>query len=216
MVAGWSAGNNIVKQKHTTHSRSIKRRRQIIQAALKCFSELGYNETNISDICKRANASTGSVYHHFESKEQLATAVYLDGIGEYQAGMIKILKKQREAFRGIGSIIRYHITWVNRNPEWSRFLFQNRYDSFQAGADEQLNALNKNFAQKIMGWFSRHIEKGTVRRLPWDVLIPILLGPCQEYARLYLSGKACSKTEQAIRDLSSAAWKALAPDSNRK
>jgi hypothetical protein len=105
---------------------------------------------------------------------------------------------------------------VARNPEWSRFLFQKGNDSFLAGADEQLNALNKNFAQKIMSWFSRHAEEGTVRSLPWDIMIAIVLGPCQEYARLYLSGKTCSKIEQAVRDLSSAAWNALAPDANKK
>jgi AcrR family transcriptional regulator len=216
MAGGQTSGYNKVKRIHATHSSSAERRKEIIQAALRCFSELGYSETNMSDICDRANASTGSVYHHFKSKEQLAAAVYLDGIGEYQAGLIKNLEKEREASRGIGSIIRYHITWVARNPEWSRFLFQKSHDSFLAGTDEQLNALNKNFAQKIMCWFSRYAEGGTVRRLPWDIVIVIVLGPCQEYARLYLSGKACSKTEQAIRDLSSAAWKALAPDSNRK
>lgn len=216
MVAGQTSDNNKMKRIHTAHSRSVKRRKEIIQAALKCFSELGYSESSMSDICDRANASTGSVYHHFKSKEQLAAAVYLDGIGEYQAGLIKNLEKERGASRGIGSIIRYHISWVARNPEWSRFLFQKGNDSFLAGADEQLNALNKNFAQKIMSWFSRHAEEGTVRSLPWDIMIAIVLGPCQEYARLYLSGKTCSKIEQAVRDLSSAAWNALAPDANKK
>jgi len=205
-----------MKRINAIHIRSVTRKKEIIQAALKCFSELGYTETSMSDICVQAKASTGSVYHHYKSKEQLAVAVYLDGISEYQAGMIKNLEKEQEASRGINSIIRYHIIWIVRNPEWSQFLFQKRHYSFLEGADEQLNILNKNFFQKIMNWFSQHIEKETVKHLPLDIIIAIVMGPCQEYARLYLSGKTCSKIERAVCDLSSAAWKALSPDTNKK
>jgi AcrR family transcriptional regulator len=205
-----------VKRIKATHSQSVKRKKEIIQAALTCFSKLGYTETNMSDICAQAKASTGSLYHHYKSKEQLAAAVYLDGISEYQAGLIKNLEKEQEASRGINSIIRYHITWIVKNQECSQFLFQKRHYSFLEGADEQLNILNKNFFQKIMNWFSHHIEKETVRRLPLDIIIAIVMGPCQEYARLYLSGKTRSKIEPAIRDLSAAVWKALSPDTNKK
>ena len=61
------------------------RRQEIIKAALTCFIELGYNNTGISDILKRAGVTTGSLYHHFGSKGQLAGEVYLEGIREYQA-----------------------------------------------------------------------------------------------------------------------------------
>lgn len=170
----------------------------------------------MSDICGQANASTGSVYHHYKSKEQLAAAVYLDGISEYQAGLLKNLEKEREAARGIHSIIRYHITWIVKNPEWSQFLFQKRHYSFLAGTDDQLNTLNANFVRKIMDWFSRHVKEGTVRQLPWDIIFVMVMGPCEEYTRLYLSGKASSKIEPAIRDLSTAVWQALATDASKR
>ena len=192
------------------HAGTIMRRKEIIQAALNCFSELGFTDTSMSDICARSHASTGSVYHHFKSKEQLAAAVYMDGIREYQSGLLKTFEECHDAFRGISSIIRYHVTWVAENPEWARFLFQKRHESFLAGTDEEFNALNRHFSMKISEWFARHIEEGSIRRLPWDVLIAILLGPCQEFARIYLTGKTTTKIDKAVRDLSAAAWQALA------
>jgi AcrR family transcriptional regulator len=192
------------------HAGTLVRRKEIIQAALNCFSELGYTDTGMSDICTRSGASTGSVYHHFKSKEQLAAAVYMDGIREYQAGLIDNLGQNKDARQGIASIIRYHITWVAENPEWARFLFQKRHESFLTGTDEEFNTLNKHFAMKIAEWFKRHIEEGSIRRLPWDVLIALLLGPCQEFARVYLSGKAVTKIDNAVKELSAAAWQALA------
>jgi hypothetical protein len=134
----------------------------------------------------------------------------MDGIREYQAGLLTSLEEYRDAFKGIYSIIRYHITWVAENPEWARFLFQKRHESFLTGTDEEFETLNRHFAMKIAEWFKRHIEEGSIRRLPWDVLIALLLGPCQEFARVYLSGKAITKIDSAVQDLSAAAWQALA------
>ena len=34
----------------------------------------------------RARASIGSIYHHFRSKEQLAAALYVEGLRDYQEG----------------------------------------------------------------------------------------------------------------------------------
>ena len=68
-----------------------ERRREIIDAALACFTEAGFLATTMDDIRRRAEASNGSVYHHFKSKEQLAAAVYLTAISEYQVGLVKAL-----------------------------------------------------------------------------------------------------------------------------
>jgi len=40
----------------------------------------------MADIRVRARASIGSIYHHFRSKEQLAAALYVEGLRDYQEG----------------------------------------------------------------------------------------------------------------------------------
>lgn len=47
------------------------RRQEIIYAALELFVSRGYAATKITDIAKRANMSTGLMFHYFESKEKL-------------------------------------------------------------------------------------------------------------------------------------------------
>jgi hypothetical protein len=59
------------------------RRRQILDAALRCFNQSGLAETKMGDICTEAGVSTGSVYHHFAGKDQLAAALYLEGSRDY-------------------------------------------------------------------------------------------------------------------------------------
>jgi AcrR family transcriptional regulator len=199
----------------STHANSPSRKHEIIIAALNCFTDLGYNETTMQDICTRSKASNGSVYHHFKSKEQLAAEVYLEGIAEYQSGLLNDLEKQEDAYRGIRAIVRFHLTWVARNPDWARYLFQKRHFTFLIGTEQRFNILNKEFVQRILKWFTRHIESGAIRRMPWDVMIAILLGPCQEFARLYLSGKAYTKIEKATTELADSAWLSLSMTAER-
>ena len=47
------------------------RRAHIIEAALACFLEKGFNQTGIRDIARRAEISLGNLYNHFPSKKSV-------------------------------------------------------------------------------------------------------------------------------------------------
>ena len=55
--------------------RAKRSRAQILAAALKLFSRVGYHGTSLRDIARAAKASTGNVYHHFPDKEAIFTAL---------------------------------------------------------------------------------------------------------------------------------------------
>ncbi|WMC93786.1 TetR/AcrR family transcriptional regulator [Kineothrix sp. MB12-C1] len=55
----------------TRKEQKERRRQEIIYAALELFVSKGYALTKVSDIAKRANMSTGLLFHYFESKEKL-------------------------------------------------------------------------------------------------------------------------------------------------
>ena len=198
-----------MRKPKSTHASSAKRITDIMQAALHCFTELGFNDTTMADICGRANASTGSVYHYFKSKEQLAAAVYLEGIGKFQTGMLQVLENEDDARRGVISVVEYHIKWVSKNPEWSGFLFNKKILSFVSETEVELLEMNKKFITGLSLWFKHQMDTEKIRRVPWDILVAILLGPCQEYTKLYLSGKTITKINEAANDLGIAAWNSL-------
>ena len=171
-----------MKTPNATHTASPKRQREIIAAALACFTEKGFPATSIADICKKAGASTGSVYHHFKSKGRLAAAIYLEGIREYQAGMIEALLQEESAREGIIAIVRYHLMWVKQNPDWARFLFQKRHAEYMDDTEDEMKRLNAVLFQNMAVWFQKYIKAGKIRPLPHDLMMALLLGPCQEYS----------------------------------
>ncbi len=89
------------KQK-SIHASTHGRKSDIIRAALACFTEKGYTNTSIEDVCSQSGASVGSLYHHFSSKERLASAVYLEGIRDYQIGLAAELERHEQARTGSG------------------------------------------------------------------------------------------------------------------
>jgi AcrR family transcriptional regulator len=58
--------------------RSEETQARIIEAAIKLFSNRGFNAASVDDVCAEAGVSKGAFYHHFESKQALFLAL-LDG-----------------------------------------------------------------------------------------------------------------------------------------
>jgi AcrR family transcriptional regulator len=52
------------------------REAEILDAALACFAELGYDATRVKHIAARAGVSEAALYRHHASKEAVATALF--------------------------------------------------------------------------------------------------------------------------------------------
>lgn len=55
------------------------KRKQIMEAALELFANVGYHPTSISEIAKRAGISKGLMYNYFESKVDLLLSIVVEG-----------------------------------------------------------------------------------------------------------------------------------------
>ena len=52
----------------------------ILKAATDCFEKKGYENTLVTDICKKAGITKGGFYHHFKSKQDLFLRLLNDWI----------------------------------------------------------------------------------------------------------------------------------------
>lgn len=55
--------------------KSKERRKQVLDAAAKCFRELGFHGCSIAKISKAAGMSPGHIYYHFANKEAIVEAL---------------------------------------------------------------------------------------------------------------------------------------------
>lgn len=69
-----------LRSQRTQEERSATTRRLLIDAAIQCLSELGYIDSTVEVVAKRAGVSRGAVQHHFGSRNDLLLAV-VDAFG---------------------------------------------------------------------------------------------------------------------------------------
>jgi AcrR family transcriptional regulator len=178
-----------------------ERKQQILDAALQAFTDKGFAAATVADVRELSGASTGSIYHHFGDKEGLAAALYVEGLRDYQAGFLAVLRRDPGAESGVKALVRHHLRWVGAHPDLARFLLAGP----PPGAAERLAPLNRELFAASASW----VERAGLRPMPLDVLHSVLVGPAQEFCRHWLAGRMTTSIKAAERPLAEAAWRAL-------
>ena len=163
----------------------------------------------IEDIRALCGASVGSIYHHFGSKEELAVALYLEGLRSYQQGFLHELTRHEDAESGVRAVVGYHLRWVSEKADWARYLLYLREADFITSAEDAIGALNEPFVEATILWLESHIEAGRVARLPWDLYQPVLVGPLHHFSRQWLARRTTSSIAAAQEVLAETVWRAL-------
>jgi AcrR family transcriptional regulator len=185
------------------------RREDILRAALETFVQKGFAAATIDDVRRISGASTGSIYHHFGGKEGLAAALYVEGLAGYQEGFLGRLRAARDPKHAVKALVRYHLRWVDGNPELARFILGRRETEVLAATEEPMRELNRAFLREARELLEPWFASGTLKRLPLDVFDAVLLGPCHEFTRRWLAGRTETTIRSAERSLADAAWDAL-------
>jgi hypothetical protein len=98
---------------------------------------------------------------------------------------------------------------VSEHPDWTRYLFQMRHAGFMAGTEDSIAEQNERFVKGLSQWFARHTEHGNLRPLPTELYISLVIGPCLEFSRIWLTKPDCTDMEVAAAEIAKAAWQAL-------
>jgi AcrR family transcriptional regulator len=176
----------------------MSRRKAIWKAALDSFAANG--EIAIDDVRERSGASVGSIYHHFGGKDGIAAALYVEILRDYQAGVLRALRRAVGSEEGVRALVSCHLRWVRSNPERARFLLQG--SAARAAAGDELKALNLDFSAALADWVE---SQPAIRPLPREVFYAVVIGPAQELSRHWLAGRVRS-LRKLEDDLGEAAW----------
>ncbi|TVS16501.1 MAG: TetR/AcrR family transcriptional regulator [Gammaproteobacteria bacterium] len=186
-----------------------ERRQVILAAALACFDEIGLAATTMEQIRDRARCSIGSLYHHFGSKEGVASALFIDGISDLNAGLLERLDHCGSAEDGVRTVVLHYGDWVTRQATLARFLLHSREIHFAPEAKAELKAIYQRHFGAVFSWFGRFVVRGEMKQLPPETYIPIISGPIEDYARLWLSGRTSTPLAEVAEVFADAAWNAV-------
>ncbi len=80
-------------------------RQQLLESALRVFSEKGYAATRLSDIAIAADVTRGAIYHHFGNKKELFIALFKDRADPYFQIVSEILSSDLSPLEKIRNIL---------------------------------------------------------------------------------------------------------------
>lgn len=186
-----------------------QRRQAILDAALECFSTIGYEQTTLADIRARAGASTGSIYHHFGSKEQIAASLYLEGVRQTQEAGLEALLRTRTARTGVAAQVAAYIDWVVEHPTMARFLFGQRHAPFLTGDEGTIGSLNEQTRERAARWIADRVAAGELPDVEPAMRWAIVFGPCRHWAGSWLRGTTTTSPAEAKRQIAAAAFAGL-------
>jgi AcrR family transcriptional regulator len=185
-------------------------RRRILDAALACFTELGYEQTTVSLIRRRGGVSNGALFHHFASKEAIADALYVEAMASFQEGLWAVLRRRPRTLRaGIRATISHQLGWVQDNPDRARFLYVRGHLDWDSPASADLAELNRELAAAYRGWLTPLQQAGKVRPTSIVMLTAIVTGPTHAIARRWLAGHLAQTPDSHLDELTDAACAAL-------
>ncbi len=149
------------------------------------------------------------MYHHFASKEDIAAALRVEVLADYQALMLGELARHADAEAGVRGLVRFHVAWAAAHRERAGFLLSSPPPAVRRVAEERVGRANDGFFGALHGWYDAQRRAGAVRPLERDLLLALWLGPSQAYLRSLLGGREATPPDEAREELAEAAWTAL-------
>jgi AcrR family transcriptional regulator len=185
-------------------------RRRILDAALACFLEEGYEQTTIARIRERGGTSNGALFHHFPSKEAIADALYVQAIASFQEGLWELVGRRPRSLRaGVRGAISHQLRWVEEHADLARFVYMRGHLDWESPSGSAVAALNRDIAAAYRDWMTPLIEAGEVRPISMLLVGAIVSGPAHAIARRWLSGQLDLAPTAFADELADAAYAAL-------
>lgn len=107
------------RQKQKEETRSI-----ILDTARALFSEIGFAETTIRKIAKKAEVGFGTVFNHFPDKSSLLIAALLDDLAETQRNAMNSFPSDSSACEKFLYLSKQFYLYYAKNPDLSRTLIK--------------------------------------------------------------------------------------------
>ena len=181
---------------------------RIRDAARALFVAHGYEPTTIADIRTSAGISNGSFFHAFDSKSDVAMAVWEEACGAHEAAVLPRFETHTEPAATVREVIQAELTWFEAHPDLATMLVELPACLPRQGSRSLVADTQTRLYAAIRRWLA-HTPPGTVAPLPVPVIAAVLFGPPRALCSAWLGNQAGERPTAFTNTLAAAAWAAL-------
>ena len=185
-------------------------RQRILAAALKLFVEQGYFNTNVPDLSRDSKCSVGSIYHNFKNKEEVATALYLEGIHAFRHALFQSVKGVDETEIFVRRLIQSFLQFSESNHQLSKYLWLSRHNEFMTGIIRHPTRVGFDpLGRKLTRTIRVGIRNKEIRDLKANIIWSVLFGVPVGYVRDWLDGYNLEPPSEVAETIAESCWRAL-------
>jgi AcrR family transcriptional regulator len=149
----------------------MTRKDTILHAATALFSDKGFKDASMSELCKMTCVAEGTIFYHFKSKEELFVAI-LENLRKEITEEFEKYTEQKTFETGLDmmeGVISFYLFLAGMMEE--RFLLLHRHDPYQlaevnAACRAHLEAIYNCFLDIFEKAILRGQEDGSIRKVP--------------------------------------------------
>lgn len=167
---------------------------KIFRTAQKLFVEKGYYSTSIPDIVREAGVSTGAIYHHYASKEDLARDIHKTAVEQFLKKHEAEVMTKELIYDKVRAYISLMFRWTEQDPIMVSYLLHGRpkevlQTPLSVCSEEGLHAsvniidegIRKGDIKPINSFLAAAIMSGTIMRMIDLRLDGVIENPLVEY-----------------------------------
>jgi TetR/AcrR family transcriptional regulator len=138
-------------------------RRQILDEAIACFSQAGYDGTSLNDIAAGVGIRRPSLLHHFPSKEALYPEVFEHLLSDWFDRLAGAIVAPETGWNKVELVLRAGFRFFADNPSYVRLVRREAIDGGQHLGIDLASVLRPTF-DLAAAYFEREMAVGTFRK----------------------------------------------------
>ncbi|WIX78335.1 TetR/AcrR family transcriptional regulator [Amycolatopsis carbonis] len=139
------------------------RRAELLALAVKLFAERGYVSTTVRDIADAAGILSGSLYHHFDSKESMADEILSGFLDELFGAYAEIVAQGKGPRETLEAVVVASFDSIHRRPAEVAIYQNEAQHLMQLPRFAYLNDRNAEFRKLWNGILTDGVEAGVFR-----------------------------------------------------
>lgn len=185
--------------------RPVKRKADLLDAALLLFMKKGIKATTTRDIAERAGVSEGTIYRHFASKDELAAAIFAQNLDYFW----RFLRRYLRRAHGASEILTAFVCGVF---EFAR-RYHRRYSFIMSAHQTELRRLSRNMMKpkKMLAKIIRLGQsQGAFRPIDPRLAASMILGTITQTIFYLKSGQIVVNFDEVVKEVAEACLRIIA------
>jgi AcrR family transcriptional regulator len=137
---------------------SLHQRDEILDTALRLFSEKSYSNVSMQDIAKEAEFGMGTLYRSFSSKEDLYKALIVQMAQNWHHKVLRAVEQERDPVSAIEKCISIHRELFFQNLPFVRLFYNSAHIHVGPVSEPALHDYRDEYLKKLASIFEKGIK----------------------------------------------------------